>query len=170
MYMWMKWNWNILMFLCQPIFLNLRHIFEDFLLTALIKKSEYDSKLTKNNILWNIQFLLRKRRGLFSELAYQYFCQICSNDHTSELGNSPTFPLFIIIIVQFSSFEKYHSHHSQVRSLFVIDDLLAHSCCWDSNDVTLADSEEDTNLHLDYIPMLMLRQTCNVTVVGSYHN
>ena len=124
MYMWMKWNWNILMFLCQPIFLNLRHIFEDFLLTALIKKSEYDSKLTKNNILWNIQFLLRKRRGLFSELAYQYFCQICSNDHTSELGNSPTFPLFIIIIVQFSSFEKYHSHHSQVRSLFVIDDLL----------------------------------------------
>ena len=91
MYMWMKWNWNILMFLCQPIFLNLRHIFEDFLLTALIKKSEYDSKLTKNNILWNIQFLLRKRRGLFSELAYQYFCQICSNDHTSELRNSPTF-------------------------------------------------------------------------------
>ena len=84
-------NWNILMFLCQPIFLNLRHVFEDFLLTALIKKSEYDSKLTKYNILWNIQFLFRKRRGLFSELAYQYFCQICSNDHTSELRNSSTF-------------------------------------------------------------------------------
>ena len=84
-------NWNILMFLCQPIFLNLRHIFEDFLLTALIKKSEYDSKLTKYDILWNIQFLFRKRRGLFSELAYQYFCQICSNDHTSELRNSSTF-------------------------------------------------------------------------------
>ena len=38
------------MFLCQPIFLNLRHVFEDFLLTALIKKSEYDSKLTKYNM------------------------------------------------------------------------------------------------------------------------
>ena len=84
-------NGNIMMFLCQPIFLNLRHIFGDFLLTALIKKSEYDSKLTKYNISWNIQFLFRKRRGLFSELAYQYFCQICSNDHTSELRNSPPF-------------------------------------------------------------------------------
>ena len=78
-------------------------------------------------------------------------------------------PLFIII-VQFSSFEKDHSHHSQVRSLFVLDHLLAHSCCWDSNDVTLADSEEDTNLHKNNIPMLMLRQTCLVTVVGSYYN
>ena len=78
-------------------------------------------------------------------------------------------PLFIII-VQFSSFEKDHSHHSQVRSLFVLDHLLAHSCCWDSNDVTLADSEENTNLHLNYIQMLMLRQTCIVTVVGSCYN
>ena len=151
-------NWNILMFLCQPIFLNLRHIFEDFLLTALIKKSEYDSKLTKYNILWNIQFLFRKRRGLFSELAYQYFCQICSNDHTSELRNSSTF----------------HNHYAVFkfwkRSLSSLPDPII-VCPWSFIRSLLllrqwwCDSgwEEETNLILNNFSMLMLRLTCIVT-------
>ena len=154
------------MFLCRPIFLNLRHIFEDFLLTALIKKSEYDSKLTKYNILWNIQFLFRKRRGLFSELAYQYFCQICSNDHTSELRNSSTFHNHCAVLKKITLITPGSDHCLSL----IIYSLTPVVETRDSNDVTLADSEEDTNLHLNNIPMLMLRQTCIVTVVGSYYN
>ena len=160
-------NWNILMFLCQPIFLNLRHIFEDFLLTALLSRKVNMTQNWLNTIFCGIYNFSSENGAAFSQ---NWLINISVRYVATIIQVSSEIPPPFIIIVQFSSFEKDHSHHSRVRSLFVLDHLLAHSCCWDSNDVTLADSEEDTNLHLNNIPMLMLRQTCIVTVVGSYYN
>ena len=101
-------NWNILMFLCQPIFLNLRHIFEDFLLTALLSRKVNMTQNWLNTIFCGIYNFSSENGAAFSQ---NWLINISVRYVATIIQVSSEIPPPFIIIVQFSSFEKDHSHH-----------------------------------------------------------
>ena len=155
-------NWNILMFLCQPIFLNLRHIFEDFLLTALLSRKVNMTQNWLNTIFCGIYNFSSENGAAFSQ---NWLINISVRYVATIIQVSSEIPPPFIIIVQFWK-----------RSLSSLPDPII-VCPWSFIRSLLllrqwwCDSgwEEETNLILNNFSVLMLRLTYIVTVVGSYY-